>query len=79
MGQLLIVSRVSGTISFRNYNSGDRGSTVVKVLAKNRKVACSIPDGVSGFFVDIKSFRSHNVPGVDSAPNRIEYQEHFQG
>jgi hypothetical protein len=29
---------------------GDRGSTVVKVCAINRKVAGSIPDGVIGFF-----------------------------
>ena len=31
------------------------------------------------FFVDIKSFRSHYGPGVDSASNRNEYQEHFLG
>ena len=29
------------------------------------------------FFIDIKSFRSHYGPGVDSASNRNEYQEHF--
>jgi len=34
---------------------------------------------VIGFFVDIKSFPSHYGPGVDSAPNRNEYQEHFLG
>ena len=51
---------------------GDRGSTVVKVCATNRKVAASIPAGVSGFFNDIKSFRSHYGPGVDSASNRNE-------
>ena len=53
---------------------GDRGSTVVKVLCYK-----SIPAGVSGFFIDIKSFRSHYGPGVDSASNRNEYQEHFLG
>jgi len=31
------------------------------------------------FFIDIKSFRSHYGPGVDSASNRNEYQEHFLG
>ena len=31
------------------------------------------------FFIDIKSFRSHYDPGVDSASNRNEYQEHFLG
>ena len=45
----------------------------------NRKVAGSIPAGVSGFFIDIKSFRSHYGPGVDSASNRNEYQKYFLG
>ena len=31
------------------------------------------------FFIDIKSFRSHSGPGVDSALNRNEYQEYFLG
>ena len=31
------------------------------------------------FFIDIKSFRSHYGPGVDTASNRNEYQEHFLG
>jgi len=44
-----------------------------------RKVAGSIPAGVSGFFIDIKSLRSHYGPGVDSASNKNEYQEHFLG
>ena len=42
-------------------------------------VAGSIPGGVSGFFIDIKSFRSHCGPGVDSASNRNEYQEYILG
>jgi len=59
---------------------GDCGSTVVKVLcATNRKVAGSIAAGVSGIFIDIKSFQSHNGPGVKSASNRNEYQEYFLG
>ena len=29
--------------------------------------------------IDIKSFRSHYGPGVDSASNRNEYQEHLLG
>jgi len=45
--------------------------------ATNRKVAGSILASVSGFFIDIKSFRSHYGPEVDSATNRNEYQEHF--
>ena len=44
-----------------------------------RKVAGSIPDGVNGFFIEIKSFWSHYGPGVDSASNRNEYQEYFLG
>ena len=47
--------------------------------ATNRKVTGSIPVGVTGFFIDIKSFRSHYGPGVDSASNRNEYQEYFLG
>jgi len=31
------------------------------------------------FFIDVKYFRSHYVPGVDSASNANEYQEHFLG
>ena len=47
--------------------------------ATNRKVAASIPGGVSGFFIDIKSFQSHYGPRIDSASNRNEYQEHLLG
>jgi len=35
--------------------------------------------GVSGFFIDLKSFRLHYGPGVDSASNRNECQEYFLG
>ena len=44
----------------------------LRCCATNRKVAGSIPAGVSGFFIDIKFFL-----GVDSASNRNEYQEDF--
>ena len=57
------------------------GTTVAQCLrccATNRKVAGSIPAGVSEFF-DIKSFQSHYGPGVKSASNRNEYQEYFLG
>jgi len=47
--------------------------------ATNRKVAGSIPAGVIGNYFDIKPFRSYYGPGVDSASNRNEYQEHFLG
>jgi len=55
------------------------GTAVTGRCARNRKVAGSIPAGVSGFFTDIKSFRSHYGPGVDSASNRNEYQGYFLG
>jgi len=51
----------------------------LRCCATNRKVTGSIPAGVSGFFIDIKSFRSHYGPGVDSASNINEYQKHFLG
>jgi len=58
------------------------GTTVAQWLrccATNRKVAGPIPTGVSGFFIDIKSFRSHYGPRVDSASNINEYQVYFLG
>ena len=51
----------------------------LRCCATNRKVAGSIAAGVSGFFIDIKSFRSHYGPGVDSASSRYDYQEYFLG
>jgi len=51
----------------------------LRCCATNRKVTGSVPAGVSGFFVDIKSFQSHYGPGVDSASNRNKYQEYFLG
>ena len=51
----------------------------LRCCATNRKVAGSIPAGVIGNFIDIKSFRSHYGPGVDSASNGNEYQEYFLG
>ena len=59
-----------------------KGTAVAQWLrccATNRKVAGSIPAGISGFFIDIKSFRSHYGPGVDSVSNRNEYQGYFLG
>ena len=56
------------------------GDPVVRVCCTtNWKVAGSILASVNGFFIDIKSFRSHYGPGVNSASNRNEYQEHFLG
>ena len=58
------------------------GTAVAKwsrCCATNRKAAGSIPASASGFFIDIKSFRSHYGLRVDSASNRNEYQVHFLG
>ena len=46
----------------------------LRCCATNRKVAGSIPAGVSGYFIDVKSFRSHYGPGVDSFSSRNKYQ-----
>jgi len=59
-----------------------KGTAVAQWLsccATSRKVAGSIPAGISAFFIDIIPFRSHCGPGVDSASNRNEYQEYFLG
>jgi len=67
---------------FATVKGRDQGTAVAQWLrccATNRKDAGSIPAGVSGFFIDIKFFRSHYGPGVDSASNRNEYQEYFLG
>jgi len=55
---------------------GGGGGTAVaqwlRCCATNRKAVGSIPAGFSGFFIDIKSFRSHYGPGIDSASSRYE-------
>ena len=51
----------------------------LEYCAINWKVVGSIPAGVSGFLIDIISFRSHHGPGVSSASNSNEYQEYFLG
>jgi len=64
-------------ISIYYHDKGNGVAQWLRCCATNRKVTGSIPVGVSGFFIDIKSFRSHYGPGVDSASNRNEYQEYF--
>jgi len=68
--------------TFKELNEEIGGTAVawrLRCCATIRKVAGSIPAGVSGFFIDIKSFRSHYGCGVDSDSNRNEYQEYFLG
>jgi hypothetical protein len=67
------------TFSVSTLSTGDRGVQRLRCCATNHTVAGSIPASVNGCFIDIKSFRSHCGPGVDSASNRIEYQEQFLG
>jgi hypothetical protein len=54
----------------------------LRYCATNRKVAGSISDGVIGIFhwhfIDI-ILPIALWPGIDSASNRNEYQEHFLG
>jgi len=74
-------SRVS-VAYFVNVPSHYRGTAVahwLRCCTTNQKVAGSNPAGVSGFFINTKSFRSHYGPGVDSASIRNEYQEYFLG
>ena len=68
--------RIKGVNCVYIYN-GDRGGTVVKVLCYKSLVRSPLVP--LEFFIDIKSFRSHYGPGVDTASNRNEYQKHFLG
>jgi len=60
-------------------NKGTAVAQWLRNCVTKRKVAGSIPAGFSGFFIDIKSFRSHYGPGANSASNRNKYQEYFLG
>jgi hypothetical protein len=51
----------------------------LRYCATNRKVAGSITDGVIGIFYWHNPSDRTTAPGVDSASNRNEYQEHFPG
>ena len=51
----------------------------LRSCAVNWRAAGSIVAVVSLYSIDIKSFRSNYGPGVDTASNRNEYQEHFLG
>ena len=69
-------------IQFYKNTERDLETAVVQWLRcfpANLKVAGSIPPGVSGIFIDIKFFRSHYGPGVDSVSDTNEYQEYFLG
>ena len=50
---------------------------MAKVLCYKSEGRCFDPSWCHWNFSLTKSFRSHYVPGVDSASNRNEYQEHL--
>jgi len=58
---------------------GDCGSTVVNVLCYKSEGRWFDPRWCHWNFSLTYSFQSHYSPGVDSASNRNEYQEHFLG
>ena len=60
-------------LCFYSQTLGTAVAQWLRCCATNRKFAGSIPASVSRFFFDIKSFRSHYGPGVDSDSNRNEY------
>ena len=49
----------------------------LRCCATDRKVAVSIPAGVSGFFNDIKPSDRTVALGATQGSNRNEYQEYF--
>jgi len=61
------------------YSMGDRGSTVVKVLCYKSEGRWFDPIWCHWNLSSTQSFRTHYGPGVDSASDRNEYQEHFLG
>ena len=61
------------------FSLGDRGGTVVKVLCYKSEGRWFDSRWCHWKFSLTYSFRSHYGPGVDSASNRNEYQEHFLG
>jgi len=72
--QISIMSSMSDIFqTMYNVQWGTAVAQWLRRCATNRKFTGSIPAGVSGFFIDIKSFRLH------SASNRHEFQEYFLG
>jgi len=76
---LSVIVFFSLDFSFFHMFLGTAVAQWLRCCATNWKVTGSIPAGVSGFFIGIKSFRSHCGPGVDSASNRNECQDLFLG
>ena len=77
--QVLVHKMVNKILICCNHELGTAVAQWLRCCATNRKVAGSIPAGVVGNFFDIKTFRSHYGPVVDSLSNRNEYQDLFLG
>ena len=73
---VLQLPTVFSTVTFC---TGTKVAQWLRCCATNWKVVGSIPAGVSGILIHIKSFRLRYGPGVDSASNSSEYQEYFLG
>jgi len=73
MGRGVLKSKQKLDFHYTRHFMGTAVAQWLRCCVTNWKVAGSIPAGVIGFFIAIKSFRSHYGPGVDSASNRNEY------
>ena len=74
-----VIIHIMGTqMCCNGYNNAKLYKTICSVLQIGRSLVRTQLVSLE-FFIDIKSFRSHYGPGVDSASNRNEYQEHFLG
>ena len=71
--------RISGSNAGYTMLRGTAVAQRLRCCATHRKVGGSIPASVREFFINIKFFRSHYGPRVDSASNINEYQEYFRG
>ena len=72
------VVKLTYCLFIRVFDRGTRWRSWLRHCATSRKVAGSIPDGLTGIF-QRQSFWPHYDPGVDSASNINEYQECFLG
>ena len=75
---VLITFTIAGTLLMVAIKSTVAVMQLVVVINIQTQLMMN-PAGVSGFFIDIKSFRSHYGTGVKSASRKNEYQEYFLG
>ena len=70
------IDSASNRNEYQEYFLGGKGGRRVRLITV--PPSCAVVMKLE-FFIDIKSFRSHYGPGVDSASNRNEYQDYFLG